>query len=59
MPNPKYRWRTAERIAKVTALKQSEVDSVLSELMARDFVRPSISKNKRVIFGLTERVGER
>ena len=58
LSSPRYQWRTKEKVAKVTALPEPEVDSILSNLMSVGLVRPSISKKKQVIFGLTERVGE-
>ena len=56
LSHEKYRWRTKERIVKVTGLDQDGVDRVLSELISKDMVRASFSKKKNLIFGLRERV---
>ena len=57
LSHEKYRWRTRDRISKISGLSESEVDKILSELIEKNKVRPSISKKKNVIFGLIERVG--
>lgn len=56
LSHERYRWRTRDRIIEVTGLPLGVVDSVLSELIRKDLVRPSFSKKKEVIFGLKERV---
>lgn len=57
LSHDKYKWRTRDRLLEVTGMEPQHLDSTLSELIDRDTVRPSFSKNKNVIFGLRERVG--
>lgn len=57
LSDDKFKWRSKERIAKITGMSDFELDEVLSGLMLRDKLRASISKNKNLIFGLRERVG--
>lgn len=54
LSHEKYRWRTRDRIASVTGLSPSELDSVLSELMEKGLVVISRSKKQNIIFGLKE-----
>jgi hypothetical protein len=51
-----YKWRTRDRLLSVTGLPATDLDSTLAGLIAKEFVRPSFSKNKNIIFGLRERV---
>ncbi len=57
LSHDEYKWRTKERIVKSTGIPPDQVDSVLSQLIEKDKVRVSMSKQKSVIFGLRERVG--
>ena len=56
LSHDKHKWRTKKRIMKVTGFDENELDSTISLLMERRVVRPSFSKSKNIIFGLTERV---
>jgi hypothetical protein len=56
LSHSKYQWRTRDRLVSVTGLSPAELDSILAGLIAKEFVRPSFSKNKNIIFGLRERV---
>lgn len=53
----KCNWRTKERVALTTGLTNEKLDSTLANLIEKGYVRPSLSKNKDLIFGLTEIVG--
>ncbi len=57
LSHDEYKWRTKERIVKSTGVPPGQVDSVLSQLIEKDKVRVSMSRQKNVIFGLRERVG--
>jgi predicted HTH transcriptional regulator len=57
LSHEKYRWRTKERLAKVSGLSETATERLLSQLIDRGLVRASISKKKQVIFGLRQRVG--
>ena len=57
LSNDRFEWRTAERLVSVTGLSLSEVDKALGQLISRGTCRPSMSKQKNIIYGLTERVG--
>jgi len=57
LSHEKYSWRTKDRLTQVTDLPNEHLDSVLSDLIGRGYVRPSFSKKRNFIFGLTERVG--
>jgi hypothetical protein len=57
LSHEKYSWRTKDRLTQVTDLPNGHLDSVLSDLIGRGYVRPSFSKKRNLIFGLTERVG--
>jgi RIO-like serine/threonine protein kinase len=56
LSHDKYRWRTRDRLLEVTGLNSKTLDSNLSKLINLNFIRPSISKKKNIIFGLKERV---
>ena len=53
----KYKWRTRDRLLKVTNLDESTLDKTLSVLIHKSFIRPSFSKKKNLIYGLIGRVG--
>lgn len=57
LSHDKYEWRTRDRLIEITGFEPSQLDSLLSELIEKDFVRPSFSKTKNIIFGLREVVG--
>jgi hypothetical protein len=57
LSHEKYSWRTKDRLTQVTDLPNEHLDSVLSDLIGRGYVRPSFSKKRNLIFGLTGRVG--
>jgi sugar-specific transcriptional regulator TrmB len=57
LSHEKYSWRTKERLAQATGLPNGRLDSVLSDLIGREYVRPSFSKKRHLIFGRRERVG--
>jgi len=57
LSHAKYKWRTRHRLAAVTGLPGKELDSTLAGLLAKQLVRPSLSKNKNIIFALKERIG--
>jgi len=56
LSHDRFKWRTVPSILKASGLSKSEADRVLSELIEQDFIRPSFSRSKKVIFGLRERV---
>ncbi len=56
LSNEQYKWRTRDRLIEVTGLSGTGLDSILSKLISQNVIRPSISKQKKVIVGLTERV---
>lgn len=58
LSHDKYKWRTRDRLTAVTKMPREKVDSILSEFITNGVVRPSMSKRKKVIFGLVEIVGE-
>lgn len=57
LSHQKYVWRTKDRLQEVTAIPSDKLEAELSELIAKDLIRPSLSKKKNIIFGLRERVG--
>ncbi len=57
LSHQKYKWRTKDRLAAATGLTAEDLNKTLEELMRRNVVRTSISRNKNIIFGLRERVG--
>ena len=57
LSHDKYKWRTRDRLGAVTKMPREKVDSILSKLITSGTVRPSVSKKKKVIFGLVELVG--
>ncbi len=57
LSHERYRWRTRDRVAAVTGLDPKLVDGIFAGLISRGLVRPSVSKRKKIIFGLVEIVG--
>jgi len=53
----KYKWRTRDRLLKVTNLEKSTLDKTLSGLIHKSIIRPSFSKKKNLIYGLIQRIG--
>lgn len=51
-----YSWRTRDRLIKLTGLEPKTFDTLLSALIEKNLVRPSFSKKRNIIFGLSERV---
>ncbi|HEY6331541.1 MAG TPA: hypothetical protein VI756_19605 [Blastocatellia bacterium] len=56
LSHEKFRWRTRERLLSVTGLSPDQLDSTLAGLIAKEYVRPSFSKKKDIIFALRERL---
>ena len=56
LSHDKYDWRSRDRLLEITDFEPKKLDSILSNLISKDLVRPSFSKTKNVIFGLRERV---
>ncbi len=52
----RWEWRTARRLAQGSKLPPERVNMVLDELREQGVVVMSLSKNKRVIYGITNRV---
>lgn len=52
-----YGWRTKSGGSKATCIIGADLQKTLSSLMKNDIVRPAISKNKELTFGLKEVVG--
>ena len=57
LSHEKYKWRSWDRLQGLTRLESRELDLTLADLLEEDFVRPSFSKKRNIIFGLKERVG--
>ena len=57
LSSSKYKWRKRENLSKATGLDETRTDEILSILIKRGLIRPSMSKSKNIIFGLRERVG--
>ena len=53
-----YKWRTKERLGSATGLEKTVLEQKLAKLIDNEVVRPSFSKTKNLIFGLTDRVGK-
>ena len=54
LSHEKYRWRTRDRVVKVTDLSPGKVDAVLAGLMEKNVVIVSRGKSGNIIFGLKE-----
>ncbi len=57
LSHDRYKWRSRDRLLGLTRLESKELDTVLSQLIDKDLVRPSFSKKRNIVFGLRERVG--
>ena len=57
LSHQKYKWRTKDRLSAATDLTLEDLNKTLEDLMRKNVVRTSISRNKNIIFGLRERVG--
>lgn len=53
----KYKWRSRERISQLTRIGPRRLDRVLSGLLEEDLIRPAFSTDRKIIYGLKERVG--
>ena len=56
LSDERYKWRTRDRLQKLTNLSTKRLERTLGHLIADDLVRPAFSKKRNVIFGLKERV---
>ncbi len=54
LSHEKYRWRTRDRIIKVTNLTPKKVDTLLAEFMEKEIVVVSKGRSGNIIFGLRE-----
>lgn len=57
LSHQKYKWRTKDRLSAATGLAPDALNKTLEDLMRKNVVRTSISRNKNIIFGLRERIG--
>ena len=57
LSHEKYKWRTRDRLLRLTLLDPKTLDRALSDLIMDEHVRPTFSKKRNIIFGLRERVG--
>ena len=54
-----YKWRTESRLATAAGLDVDDVAAILDELRKQGVVTMSLSKQKRVIFGISARVRQK
>jgi DNA-binding IscR family transcriptional regulator len=54
LSHEKYKWRTRDRVVKVTDLSPTVVDTILAGLMEKNVVVVSRGKSGNIIFGLRE-----
>lgn len=57
LSHEKYRWRSRDRLLRLTLLDPKTLDRTLSDLIVAEYVRPTFSKKRNIIFGIRERVG--
>lgn len=53
----KYKWRGRVGLLKATQMDTKTLDRTLSSLIIDDYVRPTFSKRRNIVFGIRERVG--
>ncbi len=56
LSNEKFKWRTKKKIREATGLDKDQVEKSLAHLLGDSWIRASFSKNKKLIFGLVERL---
>ena len=59
LSHSEYRWRTERRLAKAAGLDADVVAGILNKLRKQGVVTMSLSKQKRVIYGITARVRQK
>ena len=57
LSHDKYKWRSRDRLYQLTRISPRKLDRTLSDLLAEDLIRPAFSANRKIIYGLKERVG--
>ena len=57
LSHDKYKWRSRERIRQLTRIRPSRLDRVLSGLLEDDLIEPAFSADRKIVYGLKERVG--
>ena len=55
LSHEKHKWRSKNKIMKVTGFDEKQLDSTIALLMERNLVRASFSKKKNMILCLKER----
>ena len=53
----KYKWRSRERIRQLTRIRSGRLDRVLSGLLEDDLIQHAFSADRKIVYGLKERVG--
>lgn len=57
LSDDRYEWRTKRGLLATTGLSAEQLEGALADLIREDFVRPSLSRARELIYGLKERVG--
>ena len=57
LSHDKYKWRSRESLRQLTRIRSSRLDRALSNLLEDDMIRPAFSTDRKIVYGLKERVG--
>ena len=58
LSHPRYKWRSILGIERATGLSSSDIQDILAALLGLGVIQPSLSRDKKPIFVLSERVNE-
>ncbi len=57
LSHDRYIWRTKQGLMNATGLERDQLESALADVIARNLVRPSFSRNGDIIYGLVRARG--
>lgn len=58
LSHERFRWRTPLGLLAATGLDEGRLEGAMAELVKAGVVRPSLSNDGRLIYGLVDRVGD-
>lgn len=56
LSHERFRWRTTQGLLAATGLDEERLEGAMAELVKAGVVRPSLSKNGRLIYAIADRV---
>ena len=57
LSHEKYKWRSRDRLLRLTRMNVKRLERTLAHLLVDDLIRPALTDKGNIVFGLKERGG--